>query len=204
MYDRGWRRYTLLMSALRVERHTVEEYLALDRAAEVPGEYHDGEMFSVEAATLRHSAISLQAKRRLTERLEGKPCRVVEEVRLRIGPTKFVYPDIMVVCGQPATTDEYLDTITNPKVIVEILSPSTEDYDYGTKFELYRRLPSFEEYLLIAQDRPRVEVFRKMSGERWVLSTYRGLDAEVALETVDVALRLAELYVGAGFPAAGE
>jgi len=79
-------------------------------------------------------------------------------------------------------------------VIVEILSPSTADCDYGGKFALYRGLPSFEEYLLIAQDEPRIEVFRKMPDDRWVLSSYVGLDATVRVESLEIDLPLAEIY----------
>ena len=100
----------------------------------------------------------------------------------------------MVVCGKPVFTDEDQDTVTNPKVIVEILSPSTADYDYGGKFALFRTLPSFEEYLLIAQEEPRIEVFRKMPDDRWILSSYVGLDATVRVESLEIDLPLAEIY----------
>jgi Uma2 family endonuclease len=113
-----------------------------------------------------------------------------------VSPTKFLIPDIIVVCGKPALTDEHQDTITNPKVIVEILSPSTADYDYGEKFILYRRLESFEEYLLVSQDQPRVEVARKTPDKRWVISTYEGMDAVVNVESLDVSLPLRDIYGG--------
>ena len=85
-------------------------------------------------------------------------------------------------------TDEYQDTVTNPKVIVEILSPSTADYDYGQKFILYRKLESFEEYLLVAQDEARIEVARKTVDKRWLISTYEGLDAVVNVESLGISL----------------
>jgi Uma2 family endonuclease len=174
---------------------SVEEYLALDRAAELPREYHDGEMFPMEAVTVKHGRITANTIRRLSERLDGKPCRVLNApVRVRVRPTKFVYPDILVVCGKVDVTDEAQDTVTNPKVIVEVLSPSTAGYDYGGKFALYRRLPSFEEYVLIAQDEPRIEVFRKNSDGHWVLYSYEGLESDVRVETLNIDLPLAEIY----------
>jgi Uma2 family endonuclease len=110
----------------------VEEYLAIDRAAEIPSEYHDGEMFPIEAVSWEYSLISVNIGRVLAERLDKTPCRVAGgPLRVRATPTRFVLPDLMVVCGKPVLTDEHQDTLTNPKVIVEILSPSTADYDYG-------------------------------------------------------------------------
>ena len=119
-------------------------------------------------------------------------------------PTKFVYPDFVVYCGAPALTDEDHDTLTNPKVIIEILSPSTANYDYGRKFILYRMLPSFEEYVLVSQDQARVETCRKSSDDRWVLSTYRGLDAVVPIESIGIPLPLAEVYNGVLLPSVVE
>jgi len=185
------------MGASPVAKLSVEEYLALDRAAEVPSEYHDGELFPLAAVSWVHSVVSANIIRRLGERLAKTPCCVVgPPPRVRVSPTKFLIPDIIVVCGKPALTDEHQDTITNPKVIVEILSPSTADYDYGEKFILYRRLESFEEYLLVSQDQPRVEVARKTPDKRWLISTYEGMDAVINVESLGVSLPLREIYGG--------
>ncbi len=105
-------------------------------------------------------------------------------------------PDQAVVCGALAVIDESQETITNPKVIFEVLSPSTEDNDRAAKFDLYRLLPSFEEYVLIAQQRAAVEVRRKRPDGRWVLTFYEGLDSVVKLESLDIELPLGELYEG--------
>ena len=134
---------------------------------------------------------------RFSERLLGHPCQVANSsIRIRVSPTKFVYPDLVVVCGNPAFTDELRDTITNPKIIVEVLSRSTADYDYGGKFSLYRSLVSFEEYLLIAQDEPRIEVFRKTEDRRWILTSYEGIEDTVRVESLDISLPLSEIYMG--------
>jgi Uma2 family endonuclease len=119
---------------------------------------------------------------------------------MRVTKAKFVLPDLVIVCGKPMLTDEQQDTLTNPKVVVEILSPSTANYDYGEKFILYRLLESFEEYILIAQDRPRIEVFRKEADRRWILSTYEGLDASAAVDSLNISLPLVEVYAGVDLP----
>lgn len=139
---------------------SVEAYLAQDQAAEFKSEYHGGVLYPIIAASMEHGMIAVNVSRRLAEKLEDTPCRAVgDPVRVCVSPTRFVYPHLMVICGKPVMTGESSDTITNPKVIVEILSPSTEGYDYAGKLDSYRSLPSFEEYILIAQDRPRVHVF---------------------------------------------
>jgi Uma2 family endonuclease len=187
--------YNFSMSAIALPKLSVEEYLALDRAAERRSEYHDGEIFPVEAATWEHARVSANAVRRLSERLDAKTCHVADaSIRIQVAPKKFVYPDLVVVGGSPVFTDKVRDTIINPKVIAEVLSPSTAGYDYGPKFTLYRRLPSFEEYLLIAQDEPRIEVFRKTPDSRWILTTYEGLESIVRVESLEIDLPLAEIY----------
>jgi len=183
------------MSAVSIPKLSVEEYLAADSDAELHSEYHDGEIFPIVAVTFKHGRIAVKTARHLDERLDGKPCRVVNSpVRVRVSPTRFVYPDILVVCGKPAYTDEKQETLTNPKVIIEILSPSTEGYDRGPKFALYRNLPSFDEYLLIAQDQPRIEVFRKAADNQWILTIWEGLGATARVESLDITLPLAEIY----------
>ena len=185
------------MSALSVPKLSVEEYLALDRVAEVPCEYHDGEMFPIAAVSLDHVRISQRLVGWLSTHLRGKDCEVFSApLRLRVSPTKYVLPDLMVICGSPKETDEHQDTITNPKVILEILSPSTTGYDYGLKFRLYQLLASFEEYILVSQDEPRVDRYRKTARDRWDLSIYTGLDAVVPIESLSLSLPLAEIYHG--------
>jgi len=183
------------MSASPIPKMTVEEYLAFDRASESRLEYHDGEVFPVVAATFEHGRIAINMARRLAERLDGTPCRALDSsVRLRVSPTQFVYPDFVVFCGKPDLADDFHDTILNPKVIFEILSPSTANYDYGGKFALYRRLPTFEEYVLIAQDAPRIEIFRKRADNSWVLTSYEGLESTAPIESINISLSLAEIY----------
>jgi Uma2 family endonuclease len=117
-------------------------------------------------------------------------------MRVRVSPTHFVYPDLLVVCGNPSLTDESVDTLTNPKVVFGVLSPSTADYDRGGKFELYRELPSFEEYVLVSQDRQRVETFSRTQAGDWLLKRYDGPAASLALSSLGIPIPLAEIYSG--------
>lgn len=107
----------------------------------------------------------------------------------------------MVVGGRPELTDEFQDTITNPKIIAENVSPSTVNRDYGLKLRLYRDLPSLSEYILIKQNQPKVEVFRRVQGADWLLSSYIGLDVTVPVKCLDINLAMSELYEGVEFPA---
>ncbi len=188
------------MSAAPVVKLSVEEYLAADRVAERQSEYHDGEMFPIADVTWEHGLIVGNTAHALVQRLEKTPCRLaVSPVRVRATSTKFLFPDIMIVCGKPAFTDEAADTITNPKLIVEVLSPSTADFDYGGKFALYRRLATLDEYVLIAQDKPNVDVFFRSPDGRWILSSTESLEASVKLDSLGIALPMAELYSGVEF-----
>jgi Uma2 family endonuclease len=184
------------MSAAPVATPSVEEYLAADRLAERPSEYHDGEIFRLEDVSLNHARLVNNVAAGLMARLRSGPCQILSLMRIRVSPTKYLYPDQTVLCGKAALTDEHQDTVTNPKVIVEVLSRSTEGYGRGRKLDLYRLLPSFEEYVLVAQDQPTVEVIRKSPDGRWIITFYEGLDAVAKVESLDIALPLAELYDG--------
>ena len=116
-----------------------ESYLAQDRAAEWKSEFQDGEMFPIEAVSYRHSTIAANLVFALKLRLRAVGCSIQPRpLRARVTPSKYLYPDLQIVCGNPELTDEHADTLVNPRVVIEILSPSTADYDHGGKFELYR------------------------------------------------------------------
>jgi Uma2 family endonuclease len=185
------------MGAFPVTKLSVEEYLALDRAAEVPSEYHDGELFPIEAVSRQHAMIAARLSASFVSFAQKTSCHVgISPFPVRVSPTKFVIPDLVLWCGNAILTDDYQDTLTNPKVIVEVLSPSTEGYDLGRKFELYQLLDSFEEYLLVSQDKPRVQVFRKTRDRRWTLSIYEGLGDIAVVESLSMQLPLNEIYGG--------
>ncbi|MCX6590676.1 MAG: Uma2 family endonuclease [Acidobacteria bacterium] len=190
------------MSALSIPRISVEEYLAADRAAERRSEYHDGEVFPMVAVTFTHARLAVSLARRLDEKLSYGTCQTLAAPRVRARATNFVYPDLAVICGQPQLGDAHGDILLNPRVIIEILSPSTADYDYGGKFALYRGLASLEEYVLVSQESCLIEVFRRLTDGRWALSSYQGAEAVLTLECLGIALPLAEIYAGVELPAA--
>ena len=180
--------------AIPIPRITVDDYLAADATSETPLEFHDGEIFPVLDATLPHGKLASKLARCIDPQLDGTPCISSSFTRVRVSATKYVYPDFLIICGQPILAADSDPSLTNPKVIFEIHSTSTEGYDYGGKFQLYRQLPSVEEYVLIAQDQPCIEVFRRMPENKWVLSTYEGREAQALLESIPLTLPLAELY----------
>ncbi|MCX6594314.1 MAG: Uma2 family endonuclease [Acidobacteria bacterium] len=184
------------MGALPVTRISVEEYLAADRVAELRSEYHDGEVFPVVAASWAHSLLAANFTTAMGVQLRSTPCRVAAAPRVRATARNYVYPDLAVVCGQPKLADAHADIVLNPQVIVEVLSPSTADFDYGGKFALYRTLDSLQEYILVSQDAYLVEVFRRVAESQWMLSSYPGIDAVVPVECLSISLPLTEIYAG--------
>ena len=185
------------MGAAPSPKYTIEQYLELDRQAELKSEYHSGEMFPIAAVSWEHAVIAGNAGRVIGNHLDASNCALaISPIRVRVTSTKFLYPDIAVVCGRPVFTDEQVDTVTNPKVLIEVLSPSTSDYDYGGKFTLYRLLPSFEEYVLVSQDQHKAEIFQKAADGTWNLRTIAGAGAMLAIRTLGVEFPLADLYRG--------
>ncbi|MSQ93299.1 MAG: Uma2 family endonuclease [Gemmataceae bacterium] len=186
-------------------RVTVEQYLALERAASERSEYFDGEIIAMAGEKLPHGIISANAVMSLGTQLKGTPCFVVTKdtkVRSGLGVTSarttkemFSYPGILVVCGEPEFFDEEHDIIMNPTVIVEVLSPSTENFDRGEKFQRYRSWnPSLQDYVLIAQTRPFIEHFHRQSDETWNMHEASDLNTAVVLPSVGCTLRLADVY----------
>lgn len=175
---------------------TPEEYLAIERQAEVRSEYLDGEMFAMTGGSLRHNLIVSNLIRELSLQLKNRPCQVYpSDLRVHVPATGlYTYPDAIVVCGEPRLEDRGFDTLLNPILIAEVLSPATEAYDRGKKFEHYRTIESLAEYLLIAQDEPRVEQYLRQDGNRWLLTAMAGLDGSVALPSIQCELSLAEVY----------
>ncbi len=177
-------------------RATPEEYLLAERQAEVKSEYQDGEVLVMAGASYVHNLIVANLIRELGNQLKGKPCTVLpSDVRVWIETSRsFVYPDVTVVCGAPELTDAVEDTLVNPTLLVEVLSKTTSNYDRGEKFENYRTLKSFAEYVLLAQDRPHCEHYVRRSDGSWILTEKNRLDAVLPLETIGCELALREVY----------
>ena len=184
------------MSSLPKPRFTPEEYLALERPAEYRSEYFNGEIFAMAGASREHNLIAGNVSRELGNQLKGRPCETYQtDMRVRVSAMGlYTYPDVVVVCGEPQFENDSVDTLLNPTLLVEVLSPSTEAYDRGDKFEQYRTLESLADYVLIAQDRYRVERFARQPDGQWLLSVAKSLDAEVSLASIGCRLPLADVY----------
>jgi Uma2 family endonuclease len=176
--------------------YSPEEYLALEEMADYRSEYYRGEIFAMSGGSANHNRIAGNVYVALREALEGKPCETfVTDMRLLVKENGlYTYPDVMVVCGQLEFVEGREDTITNPVVIVEVLSKSTQDYDRGGKFQLCRAIDSLRDYVLIDQARIHVEYFHKLEDSRWLLTEFNELEAVLCLEAVSVDLPLSRVY----------
>ena len=142
------------MNAVAKTQLSVEDYLAIENDALFKSEFYEGEMFAMAGASHTHNFVKHNLERAIGNRLEAGPCRAASsDQRVRIERSGlFTYPDIVILCGKPKFSPRDPLAIINPTAIVEILSPSTEDYDRGTKFKQYRQIPGFREYILVSQD----------------------------------------------------
>jgi Uma2 family endonuclease len=176
-------------------RMTYAEYLALERTSEEKHEYVNGQVYSMAGGTPDHGRLAMNLGGLLRAALAGKPCAVFSsDVRVRIEATgRSTYPDLSVVCGRLARAGDDNDAITNPTVLVEVLSDTTEASDRGDKFAHYRRLPSLREYVLVSQTAERIEIFHRGDRGDWVL-TEAGSGETIRLESIDVALAVDDVY----------
>ena len=194
-----------------VARHTVEEYLALERESEERHEYLDGQIYAMAGESTQHADISSNLVGILNPQLRGTPCRVwTKDSKVLSGPaikhsrsTKglFSYPDLVVVCGEPRFLDEHRDVLLNPTVIIEVLSPATESFDRGEKFLRYRtQIPSLTDYVLVSQAWPLIEHFRRQKIDEWILSTASDIESSLQIASIDCTLHLSEVYDRVAFP----
>ncbi len=189
------------MSTAPVRRVSAEEYLAFERQAKRKSEFYEGEIFAMAGASRKHNLIVLNLAAGLLQQLKDKPCEVYSsEMRTRIPDGPYVYPDVVVVCSEPQFEDEGLDTLTNPLVVIEVLSDSTADFDRGTKFRYYRRIESLREYIVVDQTEAFVERHSRGVGDVWQLEESSGLSAELTVESLGCALSLADIYLKVSFP----
>lgn len=185
---------------------TAADYLALERQAETKSEYLNGHIYAMSGASREHNTIVFNLARRVGNQLDRKPCRgYVNDMRVKVSPTGlYTYPDVVVACGEPRFEDQHVDTLLDPTVIVEVLSDSTEAYDRGDKFAHYRALESLTDYLLVAQDKPRIERYSRQPDGRWIYSVADGLDSRIEIAAIDCVLQLAEVYDRVEFSESGQ
>lgn len=181
-------------------RYSLEEYRALEEKAEGRNEYRDGKIVAMPGGSLNHSRIGRNILTNLTYLLRETTFEPINsDLRLWIPDyRRGLYPDVMVFDGEPQLNDDRTDEVLNPILIVEVLSPSTADYDRESKFRMYRSIPSFREYLLVEQDEPFVERYSKQE-RGWLLTDFNDLGGSIRLESVGIELAIEEIYRGVGF-----
>jgi len=174
---------------------TPEQYLAMERQASHKSEYVNGCIFAMAGASKEHNQIAFNIAGELHGQLKNRPCLAfVNDLRVKISATGlYTYPDAVALCGEPNFEDARMDTLLNPSVIIEILSPTTEAYDRGDKFAHYRRLLSLMEYVLIAQDKVRVEHYIRQDS-KWVLTEMNDLDETLYLASIQCEITLRDIY----------
>ena len=193
-----------MSSAATKKRFTPQEYLALERKSETRNEYYNGEIFAMAGASREHNLTVANLLRDIGNQLEDRPCESYpSHMRVSIEATGlYTYPDVSMVCGEPRFQDREVDTLLNPTVIVEVLSPSTEAYDRGDKFRHYRRIDSLREFVLISQDRMMVEHYTRR-GNDWVLSDLTDPDQVLKLESIGCQIPLNRIFAKITFPEPG-
>ena len=185
------------MTAQPAPRLSFDDWLAIERAAsDQRSEFVAGEVFAMTGATEGHNLIVANVIRELGNAFKGKPCRVYpSDLKVRIEADDVgTYPDVMVICGERAFYDDRRDIVTNPTLIVEVLSDASEAYDRGDKFTHYRTLASLEAYLLLAQDRVQAELFVRQPDGSWNLTAFTDASDHIPLAAVDAELLLGEVY----------
>ncbi len=176
--------------------YTPEEYLALEEKAIDKSEYHDGEIIPMTGGTTNHNKLALNFCRKFPLTINNQDYEIfINDVRLWIPQIRrYFYPDIMVIQGNPVYQGSNSTIVTNPCLIIEVLSSSTKDYDRGGKFLYYRSIPEFREYILIDQYSYHIEQFAKNSNNKWVLTEYDSEDAILVLESVEFQIPLRDIY----------
>ena len=193
------------MDAYKAPLFSVQEYIAHEQESGVKYEYCDGQIYAMAGGSINHGLLcgNIYSELRSKLKANNSDCKpVVSEIKLNIeSKNSFVYPDAMVICGdmEPAKQDK--NAITNPILIVEVLSKTTADYDRGDKFHLYCQIASFQEYVLIEQDKPSIEVFYKKPGsDLWRISRTEGLQGVLKIHSLNIEVALSELYYDINFP----
>ena len=190
------------MSAVPHTILTPQQYIEQERRAEFKSEFYRGEVFAMAGATFEHTLIKDNIARKAGNQLEDASCVVLtSDIRVKINPTGlYTYPDVVIVCDKPQFEDNHFDTLLNPRIVIEVLSDSTENYDRGKKFSHYRQIASLREYVLIAQDRPLLERYVRQDDQSWILTVFDDLTQTFEATTIPVRIPLAEIYRGVIFP----
>jgi Uma2 family endonuclease len=184
------------MSTVAKTLLTPEQYLEIERKAGFRSEYFHGEMFAMAGAADSHNLIVTNLTAEFRQQLRKRPCFTYShDMRVRVSATGlYTYPDVLVVCGERQFLDDRRDNLLNPAVIVEVLSPSTEAYDRGRKFENYRSIESLREYLMVSSESIGADLYTRQPDGRWMLTAASRLEDVLEIESIDCRLALADVY----------
>lgn len=186
------------MSEAALKYFTEQEYLLIERSSQERHEYYKGEIFAMSGASYKHNVIEDNLRGMLFSFLKGKSCRSFgSNLRIHVpADSLYTYPDILIVCGEPEFTDDEFDTLLNPSVIIEILSPSTANYDRGAKFDLYREIKSLKEYLLVDSTAVHLVHYGKNADVTWTLSESKDMNDVFSITAIDFKALISEVYAG--------
>lgn len=176
---------------------TPEDYLTFEREADSRHEFLDGEIFQMAGESLSHSRVCMNLAREVGNKLKGRLCEALSpNMKVRTSNASlFSYPDLTIVCGEPQFHDVKKDVLTNPRVVFEVLSPSTAEYDRTTKFQRYRMgNETLTDYILVSQDKCFVEHFRKSASGDWLYRSFAALEDDLSIESIECELSLHEIY----------
>ncbi len=190
------------MATVLKKLYTQEEFLQLEAKSPAKHEFYRGEIFAMSGASTAHNRIALNCLGRLFQQLEGNPCQPnTSDVMVKVQATSLMtYPDVSVACPPVERETAPIEVLLNPKVLIEVLSPSTEIYDRNTKFRQFQLIPSVEELVLIRQDEAAVEHYQRQAGDVWAMTTHLGLEAILSLPTIGCRIPLTQIYANVEFP----
>lgn len=180
--------------------YTVEEYLEFERQALDKHEYINGEIVAMAGASREHNLIGTNSTFALVSQLRGKTCEVyANDMRVRMKGNRYGYPDVVVVCGEPQFADDEFDVLLNPTIVVEVLSDSTRFRDKTEKLEVYQKMESIKECLLIEQTMMRIEHYIKQTPNQWLLRIYENADEKINLESIGCEIPVSDIYLQVQF-----
>lgn len=177
-----------------------EQYLEIERDAEFRHEYYNGRIYAMAGRSPRHAIIIANLVGEFPGLLKKSPCFVASsDFRVAASGRLYTYPDVVVACGEHKYVGDRQDTLSNPRLVIEVLSPSTESKDRGMKFTEYRKIESLQEYAVVSQEEAKVEIFRCQDGGRWLMTEYSGRGAVARFESIEASVPLAEIYAKVQF-----
>lgn len=184
------------MDAAALKLISPQEYLRFERGAKEKHEYFEGQIIAMAGASLAHNRMVANLVKKIGSFLEDKSCEILpSDIRISVPSFEsYMYPDATIVCGKPEMEDEKFDTLKNPSVLFEVLSPSTEDHDRGKKFFFYRQIPTLKEYVLINTTKYFVEISRRQEDNSWMFEEISNPDSYLNINTIDFRIPLEELY----------